>query len=263
MVALPVSSCLGWRDGSDHTTADGHGGGQPPRPQGAGHRLHRRHRPRRGGGPGGRGLRRPAAWPRHGGGGGPCPGRGGGPWRRGAVPSGGSRRPGGHRRPGRRSRRAGHPGEQRRDPAFRPGRGHAARGLGHGHRRQPLGGLPPAAAGPAGDAATRLGPGGQHVLDLRPGRRHGPHRLRHQQDRADRADPRRGAGDRRERHHLQRALSRLHRAAAEAQFLAGKQPTGRFVQAEAVGAMAAFLCGEAGRDITGAVLPIDGGWSAC
>ncbi|WP_245624534.1 SDR family oxidoreductase [Belnapia moabensis] len=55
----------------------------------------------------------------------------------------------------------------------------------------------------------------------------------------------------------------LDRAAAEAQFLAGKQPTGRFVQAEAVGAMAAFLCGEAGRDITGAVLPIDGGWSAC
>ncbi|SDB74499.1 SDR family NAD(P)-dependent oxidoreductase [Belnapia rosea] len=54
----------------------------------------------------------------------------------------------------------------------------------------------------------------------------------------------------------------LDRAAAEATFLAGKQPTGRFVQAEAVGAMAAFLCGEAGRDITGAVLPIDGGWSA-
>ncbi|MBL6455596.1 SDR family oxidoreductase [Belnapia sp. T6] len=58
------------------------------------------------------------------------------------------------------------------------------------------------------------------------------------------------------------AAGELDRAAAEARFLAGKQPTGRFVQAEAVGAMAAFLCGEAGRDITGAVLPIDGGWSA-
>ncbi|MBL6077928.1 SDR family oxidoreductase [Belnapia sp. T18] len=58
------------------------------------------------------------------------------------------------------------------------------------------------------------------------------------------------------------AAGGLGRTAAEAQFLTGKQPTGRFVQAEAVGAMAAFLCGEAGRDITGAVLPIDGGWSA-
>jgi 3-hydroxybutyrate dehydrogenase len=58
------------------------------------------------------------------------------------------------------------------------------------------------------------------------------------------------------------AEGRLDRAAAEAAFLSGKQPTGRFVQPEAVGAIAAFLCGEAARDITGAVLPIDGGWSA-
>ncbi|WP_149535777.1 SDR family NAD(P)-dependent oxidoreductase [Siccirubricoccus phaeus] len=57
------------------------------------------------------------------------------------------------------------------------------------------------------------------------------------------------------------AAGGLDRGAAEAQFLAGKQPSGRFVQAEAVGAMAAFLCSEAGRDITGAVLPLDGGWS--
>jgi 3-hydroxybutyrate dehydrogenase len=51
-------------------------------------------------------------------------------------------------------------------------------------------------------------------------------------------------------------------AAASAHFLAGKQPSGRFVTAEAIGAMAALLCGEAGRDITGSVIPIDGGWSA-
>ncbi len=50
--------------------------------------------------------------------------------------------------------------------------------------------------------------------------------------------------------------------AAAAHFLTGKQPSGRLVEARAVGAMAAFLCGEAGRDITGAVLPMDGGWSA-
>ncbi|TCH97835.1 SDR family oxidoreductase [Roseococcus sp. SYP-B2431] len=50
--------------------------------------------------------------------------------------------------------------------------------------------------------------------------------------------------------------------AASARFLAGKQPSGRFVTAEAIGAMAALLCGEAGRDITGSVIPMDGGWSA-
>lgn len=56
--------------------------------------------------------------------------------------------------------------------------------------------------------------------------------------------------------------SGLDRAGATAQFLAGKQPTGRFVTSEAIGAMAALLCGEAGRDITGSVIPMDGGWSA-
>lgn len=44
-------------------------------------------------------------------------------------------------------------------------------------------------------------------------------------------------------------------------YLATRQPTGRFVALEAVGAMAAFLCSPAGQDITGAMLPIDGGWS--
>lgn len=54
----------------------------------------------------------------------------------------------------------------------------------------------------------------------------------------------------------------IDHAAASARFLAGKQPTGRFVTAEAIGAMVALLCGEAGRDITGSVIPMDGGWSA-
>jgi 3-hydroxybutyrate dehydrogenase len=58
------------------------------------------------------------------------------------------------------------------------------------------------------------------------------------------------------------AESGLDRAEAVARFLEGKQPTGRFVEAEAIGAMVAFLCGAAGRDITGAALPMDGGWSA-
>ncbi len=44
-------------------------------------------------------------------------------------------------------------------------------------------------------------------------------------------------------------------------YLAKRQPTGRFVAMEAIGAMAVFLCSPAGQDITGASLPIDGGWS--
>jgi len=55
----------------------------------------------------------------------------------------------------------------------------------------------------------------------------------------------------------------LDREAASAAVLRGKQPTGRFVEAEAVADMVGFLCGPSGRDVTGAVLPMDGGWSAC
>jgi 3-hydroxybutyrate dehydrogenase len=44
-------------------------------------------------------------------------------------------------------------------------------------------------------------------------------------------------------------------------FLATRQPTGRFIATEGVGAMAVFLCSPAAQDITGAALPIDGGWS--
>lgn len=44
-------------------------------------------------------------------------------------------------------------------------------------------------------------------------------------------------------------------------YLATRQPTGRFIAMEAVGAMAVFLSSPAAQDITGAALPIDGGWS--
>jgi 3-hydroxybutyrate dehydrogenase len=44
-------------------------------------------------------------------------------------------------------------------------------------------------------------------------------------------------------------------------FLAARQPSGRFVATEGVAALAVFLCTPAARDITGAALPIDGGWS--
>ena len=50
--------------------------------------------------------------------------------------------------------------------------------------------------------------------------------------------------------------------AAVADFLSEKQPTRRFVSAEKVAATAAFLCGPDADDITGAAIPLDGGWSA-
>ena len=52
-----------------------------------------------------------------------------------------------------------------------------------------------------------------------------------------------------------------HDAAVE-KFLAGKQPSGKFVETRNVAALIAFLCSDAGRDINGAAIPIDAGWSA-
>ncbi|PDT91596.1 beta-D-hydroxybutyrate dehydrogenase [Bradyrhizobium sp. Y36] len=46
-----------------------------------------------------------------------------------------------------------------------------------------------------------------------------------------------------------------------ADYLGARQPTQRFIKLEAVAAMVVFLCGPAANDITGASLPIDGGWS--
>jgi 3-hydroxybutyrate dehydrogenase len=57
------------------------------------------------------------------------------------------------------------------------------------------------------------------------------------------------------------AAESLSRAEAERRFLANKQPGGRFISAEDVAGMLLFLCGPESRDITGAALPIDGGWS--
>jgi 3-hydroxybutyrate dehydrogenase len=56
------------------------------------------------------------------------------------------------------------------------------------------------------------------------------------------------------------ATDGLSRAEAERRFLAGKQPTGRFIAAGGVAALMLFLCGPDSADITGAALPIDGGW---
>ncbi|MCW5772940.1 MAG: 3-hydroxybutyrate dehydrogenase [Rhodospirillaceae bacterium] len=44
--------------------------------------------------------------------------------------------------------------------------------------------------------------------------------------------------------------------------LLAKQPNKRFATVEEIGALTAFLCGDAAASITGAALPIDGGWTA-
>ncbi|MDI4233234.1 SDR family oxidoreductase [Bradyrhizobium sp. Arg237L] len=48
---------------------------------------------------------------------------------------------------------------------------------------------------------------------------------------------------------------------ATEKYLSERQPSGRFIGMEAVGALVVFLCSAAAQDITGASLPIDGGWS--
>jgi 3-hydroxybutyrate dehydrogenase len=44
--------------------------------------------------------------------------------------------------------------------------------------------------------------------------------------------------------------------------LLAAQPNKRFATVEQIGALAVFLCSEAGASITGAALPVDGGWTA-
>ena len=49
--------------------------------------------------------------------------------------------------------------------------------------------------------------------------------------------------------------------AATKDYLAERQPGGRFVSMQAVAALMGFLCGPNSRDITGAAIPMDCGWT--
>ncbi len=53
----------------------------------------------------------------------------------------------------------------------------------------------------------------------------------------------------------------ISRAEAEKRYLATRQPGGRFIEADDVAEMILFLCGPHSRDITGAALSIEAGWS--
>ncbi|PDQ23045.1 beta-D-hydroxybutyrate dehydrogenase [Mesorhizobium sanjuanii] len=54
----------------------------------------------------------------------------------------------------------------------------------------------------------------------------------------------------------------IDRGAAERLFLEGKQPGGSFVSPQSVADLLVFLCGPIARDMTGAMLPVEGGWLA-
>lgn len=54
----------------------------------------------------------------------------------------------------------------------------------------------------------------------------------------------------------------ISRDEAATRLVAMNQPSPAFVLPESVAALAVFLCGEAAREIRGACIPIDGGWTA-
>ena len=54
--------------------------------------------------------------------------------------------------------------------------------------------------------------------------------------------------------------SGVSRDDAERTFLEGKQPTGRFIRPESVISLMLVMCGPAGRDMTGGMVTVEGGW---
>ena len=58
------------------------------------------------------------------------------------------------------------------------------------------------------------------------------------------------------------AVRGLTRAEVLRDVLLGVQPTRKFVTPEQVASLAIYLCSEGAASITGAILPMDGGWTA-
>lgn len=58
----------------------------------------------------------------------------------------------------------------------------------------------------------------------------------------------------------QQAVTGLSEAETLEQFLAVRQPSRRLISPDRIGALAAFLCSDDASDMTGAPIPIDGGW---
>jgi len=62
--------------------------------------------------------------------------------------------------------------------------------------------------------------------------------------------------------HEQARAHGLPREQVISDVILASQPSKRFVEVEEVAALTVFLCSPAGRSITGAALPVDGGWTA-
>jgi 3-hydroxybutyrate dehydrogenase len=54
----------------------------------------------------------------------------------------------------------------------------------------------------------------------------------------------------------------IDKSSAATKLLEEKQPSKRFVEVEQIGGLTVFLCSDAGSNINGVALPIDGGWTA-